>query len=129
MPFCYKCGNKVNENVKYCPECGFELKKHSKPEKLKEEDSPKSTLTEKIIIKEKHSLFGSIIKIILVLALIGGIILITAYVIEEGGVEDLGNLVGCELEFKTCNRNCGEGWLGGLCKDKCAVEYNLCKDK
>lgn len=125
MPYCHKCGKPVKESSQYCPECGFDLTS-SKP-KEKEEHS-KHVTTEKIIVKEKgSSFFGNMIKVILTLAVIIGIILIIVYSLGEGSDGKLGKLVGCELNFKSCNRDCGEGLLGGLCKDKCAIEYNLCK--
>ena len=34
----------------------------------------------------------------------------------------------CEVERQECNNTCGDGLLGGLCKDACTIQYNTCRN-
>ena len=73
MPYCPKCGNKVDETMAFCPKCGTALKdatpSQAAPESEKQEKQEKHENPANVEIQEKNQ-YG------FVSYLIGGLILI-----------------------------------------------------
>lgn len=135
MSYCSNCGKKLFENDKFCNYCGTKIETNSitKSEQGKE----KSKVIEKIIIKKsiplkKSRILNTLIKLMVIIILIGGIIFIGIAFIENGGLDNFKGtgiryIDPCEKAFNECNHACGEGFLNSICKEKCSYDYRKCK--
>ncbi|MFH1377097.1 MAG: hypothetical protein ABIH25_05675 [Candidatus Woesearchaeota archaeon] len=41
----------------------------------------------------------------------------------------ISNEAKCEIEYKSCVHDCGEGILSSICKEKCTYDRKQCLDK
>lgn len=129
MLFCPKCSVELDDDDNYCSKCGYKLKAKDKEARI---TKVISTLDELVTKSSKKDLTRAnrimgIVIIALIITVLFLVLVVTGAVDDAFRGSGLGFLDPCEREYKECNRECGEGLIGGLCKDGCTIRYRQCR--